>query len=283
MMTLKNSAENPDKKNVQSTKLLSLVSNKLHLNETLQKVLPLELQEQPELYRLVIEYCELTYKSQLTEIDLERVNEIYELAEYDEVLDRWISKIDDSVDPIVFAIRQQERISLLDFITEMRCIDSQYMTLEKFKSLAEKLELNNYFINKYVHFQDRDYTCQLVCQTSNCSITVISWKTNQRTQAHFNASDLSVIYVYQGTLTYTIFDKVNEPYIHHKGREGKQLKYLKREENQFKENTWLSINSGETYQLSNLASEDLITLHFRYYTYPTYQEDEKLAVVTPSI
>jgi predicted metal-dependent enzyme (double-stranded beta helix superfamily) len=281
VMTLKNRSENIDKLAIQQTKRLSLVSHKPHLNETVQAVLPLDIKEQPELFRLVYEYCELAYKPELTRLDTERIGEIYELAEYDEVLEDWINKVDSSVDPIFIAMRQQERISLQDFFSEIEAIRSQDMTVEKFKILAEKLHLNDCLVKKHVHFQDRDYCRQLICHTSHCSIFIISWKPNQRTQAHSHANDLGVIRVYEGTLTHSIYDAVKERYVH-EGREGQQLKYSKKEEYQAEKNTWVCIDNGKIHQLGNSSSENLVTIHFRYFKQPIQREDEESAIVLPS-
>jgi predicted metal-dependent enzyme (double-stranded beta helix superfamily) len=258
----------------QPSKVLSLVSTPVNLSQSVQKVLPRDLIEQPELYRLVHEYCELAYKPALTQLDIERVSEIYGLAEYDGDLNFWIDKIDNSIDPLFVAIRQKERISLQDFIAEMNSVNSRELTIDKFKGLTQKLHFTDCFLSKYICFQKKEYSRQLICQTSNCAIFTICWKPNQLSQAHLHTNDLTVIRVYDGTLTYTDFDEVNEIYFH-EGLEGKQLKYVKKEECKIEKGSWLSIENGKVHQLGNKSSTDLVTIHFRYFKRPILREDRE--------
>jgi predicted metal-dependent enzyme (double-stranded beta helix superfamily) len=274
MMTLQNSSGNPSKR-LQGSRLLSFNSNKPLLNETQKAIFPLDLKEQRELFRLVNEYCDLAYKSELTSFDLKRMYEIYSLAEYDEILNYWLSQIDQGVDPLFIAIRQKERISLEDFISALGVINSRNMTIEKFKCLVEKLFFNDALLDKYIHFKDSDYCRQLIFQTAHCAIYVISWKPRQLTQPHLHTSSLSLIKVYRGILTHSIFDDIKAPYVHLKGLEGKQLKYEKREEFQYEEDTWININAGDIHQLANMSSENLVTLHFRYFKQPSCAEEDE--------
>lgn len=253
---------------------LSLVSLIPNLSQSVQETLPQELKEQPELFNLVSEYCELAYKSVLLDFDIERISEIYELALYDEDLNSWLKRIDASIDPLFINLRQQDKISLQDFISEMKSTSSEDMTVEKLQILAEKLHFTDCFLKSYIYFQGKEYSRQLICQTPYCSIFVICWKPNQFSQPHLHANDFTVIQVYRGTLTYTVFDEINEVYIH-EGREGRQLKYLKKEEHQFKQNSWLSIENGQVHQLANTSSSNLVTIHFRYFKKPLLREDKE--------
>jgi phosphoglycolate phosphatase-like HAD superfamily hydrolase len=51
----------------------------------------------PGLRQLVREYYNLVTQEELSEADAERISEIFELAQYDEMLDEWIKKIDEAV------------------------------------------------------------------------------------------------------------------------------------------------------------------------------------------
>jgi hypothetical protein len=140
-MNFRNPASNLSKGAARHTSGLSLVSPSPSLSQNTLEGLPPDLREQPELYRLVSEYSELAYKPVLTDLDITRISEIYELAEYDEYLDSWIKKIDDGVDPLFIKIRQQERISLQDFISEAGFLNAQGIKIERLYALAEKLQL----------------------------------------------------------------------------------------------------------------------------------------------
>ena len=252
-------------------RIVSLIPS---INERKCDSVPLEFREEPELYKLVSNYAELAYKPVLSEIDLDRISEIYGLAEFDECLDDWIKKIDDGVDPFFLKIRQHESISLLDFIAEVRSFHAREMTVDRFQFLAKRLKFTDNFLSSYTHFRYKEYSRQLICQTPHCAVFLICWKPGQYSQPHLHANDLTVIKVYRGVLTYSLFDEVHDPYLH-QGLEGKQLRYSERGVREVPQGEWLSIENGKIHQLRNRTSSNLITIHYRYFMKPVLREDNE--------
>ncbi len=255
---------------------LKLVQDKSRLDEMSQAIPP-DLIQKPGLLKLVTEYCRLTTKPKLNGADAERMEKIYELAEYDDELDNWIARIDENIEPFVLAlIQQQEReiLSLEDFINEIKNIPYQEMTLQKFKELAQKVYLSDHLVNKHIHFQDCDYCRQVICQTSFGVIFVISWKPRQSSSIHFHETDFSVIHVYKGTLTHELYETEKE-IIFHQGKKGLRDKYISRGKQQVEENEWVYIGTKQIHRLINNSTENLVTLHFRLFGQPIDNGDDR--------
>jgi predicted metal-dependent enzyme (double-stranded beta helix superfamily) len=254
---------------------LKLVQDKSKLDDMSQAIPP-DLIQKPGLLKLVTEYCRFATKPKLNGADAERMAKIYELAEYDDELDNWIARIDKNIEPFVLALIQQEKevLSLEDFIHEIKNISSQEMTLQKFKELAQKVYLSDHLVRQHIHFQDYDYCRQVICQTSFGVVFVVSWKPKQSSSIHFHETDLSVIHVYNGTLTHELYGMEKE-IISHQGKEGWRPKYILREKQQVEENKWVYIDTNQIHRLINNSTENLVTLHFRLFGQPTDNEDDR--------
>lgn len=254
---------------------LKLVQDKSRLDEMSQAIPP-DLVQKPGLLKLVTEYCRLATKPKLNSADAERMEKIYELAEYDDELDNWIARIDENIEPFVLALIQQEKeiLSLEDFINEIKNIPYQEMTLQKFKELAQKVYLSDHLVNKHIHFQDCDYYRQVICQTSFGVIFVISWKPRQSSSIHFHETDFSVIHVYKGTLTHELYG-IEKEIISHQGKEGWRPKYILREKQQVGENKWVCVDTNQIHRLINNSTENLVTLHFRLFGQPIDNGDDR--------
>jgi hypothetical protein len=256
-------------------KNLNLVQDESSLDESLKTLVPDLAQEPRGLRKLVIEYCQLAMKPELSDADNKRMAEIYKLAEYDEKLDYWIAKIDESVEPILLALLQQqksERLFLEDFIHEIKNMPSEEITLKEFKKLAQKVCLPNYVIDSHIHFQDGEYCRQAICQTSFGAIFVVSWKPGQCSSIHSHESDFSVIRVYKGTLTHELYEKEKEV-VFHEGRKGWRDHYILREEQLAGENEWVCVGTKQAHRLVNKSTQNLVTLHFRLFGQPIGNED----------
>lgn len=232
-----------------SKKLLFLPVKSNNLAEALQQF--------PGLRKLVREYYALVNQKELSEADAERMSEIFELAIYDELLDECIDFIDESIEIIK---QLDDHLSLEEFIDRVGSIPVQEMTLEKFKELAQRLKLNERFLNKHIGFQDNDYHRKLIFSGSFGCVYAIGWKPGQKTEIHCHTDSFSVIHVHQGILTHRLLDEVN----HLHGQKG----YRPRQEIQVKENQWICIDLSQNHQLTNESMENLVTLHFRYFKNP---------------
>jgi predicted metal-dependent enzyme (double-stranded beta helix superfamily) len=210
----------------------------------------------PGLHKLVQEYYNLATSKELSETDAERLSEIFELAQYDELLDEWIGKVDEAIE-IVEPLKPKQ-LSIEEFISEMERIPSQEMTLERFKELAEQLYLSERFLNKHIHFKDDSYHRQLIFQTSFGCVYVIAWKPGQSTTIHLHCNDLSVIRVCQGILTHRFFKEA-------KFTPGG---YRRLHKKQFEENQWVCVDSSQIHQFANEFNKNLVTLHFRFFSQP---------------
>jgi predicted metal-dependent enzyme (double-stranded beta helix superfamily) len=210
----------------------------------------------PGFRKLIQEYYDLATSKELSEADAERLSEIFELAQYDELLDEWIAKIDEAIE-IVEQLKPKQ-LSIEEFISEVERIPSQEMTLEKFKELAERLHLSDKFLNKHIHFKDNTYHRQLIFQTSFGCVYVIAWKPGQSTTIHLHCNDLSVIRVCQGILTHRFFEEA-------KFTPGG---YRRLHKKQFEENQWVCVDSSQIHQFANESNKNLVTLHFRFFSQP---------------
>ena len=244
-----------------SSKLLLMpIKESSNLAEALRKL--------PGLRKLVQEYYWLINLEKLSDADAERMSAIFELAEYDKRLNECIDKIDESI--MIVEQLETNNFSIEDFIERVECIPSQEMTLEKFKELAQQLHLSDDFLTKFIGFKDNHYHRKLILQTSFGCIYAIGWKPGQNTTIHPHCDDISVIRVYQGTLTYRLYKEVNHLYGEKVYRpipiDGNRI------ESQVKENDWVCVDFSQIHQLANESNQNLVTLHFRYFKNPI--EDE---------
>lgn len=252
---------------------LRLIQDKSILDHKSLETLAPDLVQNPGLLKLVREYCKLATKSRLSCADIERMAQISELAEYDEQLDHWVTNIDEHVEPMIVALLQ-ERLSLEDFIYEVKNTPSQKMTFKRFKELAQKVDLSDRFVNNHIHFQNREYSRQTVCHTSFGDIFIISWKPEQASSTHYHENDFSVIYVYKGTLTHELYEKEKEV-VFHEGREGWRDKYILKDKQQAEENDWVCVSPKQSHRLVNKSEKNLVTVHFRLFGQSIWNEDDR--------
>jgi cysteine dioxygenase len=234
--------------NNESNQPLSLlVKEPSNLKEALEKL--------PGLRKLAKEYYDLINQKELSETDADRISKIFELAEYDELLDKCIDKIDESIE-IVRQIKAK-KLSIEEFIEQVEEISPEEMTLEKFKGFCEQLYLKDSFIKKHIDFKDSEYCRKSILQTSFSSIYLTGWKPGQETGIHHHENSFNVVRVYQGTLTHRLYKEINHLY----GKKGYRLI----QENEVKENEWIYVDLAQTHQLANESNKNLVTLHFRYF------------------
>ena len=239
-----------------SEKIL-FISSKEHnnLTEALKKF--------PEFRKLAQEYYKLINQETLSETDTHRISKIYELAEYDELLDECIDKIEESIS--IIEQLTTKRLSIEEFIEQVESISPQEMTPEKFKKLVKSLNFSPDFLHRYIDFKNHEYNRKLILHTSFGCIYVIAWKPGQKTGIHDHSNSFSVINVYKGTLSHILYTEVNHLY--------NQKGYRQIKERQFTDNQWLHVDISQIHQLANESNENLITLHFRYFKNPV---DDKL-------
>jgi predicted metal-dependent enzyme (double-stranded beta helix superfamily) len=211
------------------------------------------LKESPGLRKLVRDYYLLTQEDYLSPAKAKRMSEIFNLAVYDRSLDECIDNIQESIE----LIKQLEskNIFIEEFITQVETTPTREMTIEKFREIAQNLELGYLFLSNHIDFKSKSYHRKVILSTHSSCVFLICWQPGQETTAHKHLNSLGLINVYQGTLTYRLSKEDNTC--------GKGYKLL--EEKQFKENEWICVDSSQNHQLINQSMENLITLHFRYF------------------
>lgn len=259
-MNIKSASRSSDSRDQQApTQHLKLIPE---LNDL--QGLPPELRNNPELAKLVREYCELAMKPKLSEEDMDRISTLYKLAEIDEALDHWIAEIDSRVDLTLLILRDRDKLTLEDFIREIKEIPPNEMTIERFASLAEKVELRDDLIRQHSRFQEHEYSRQTICQTSFGAIFVISWRPGQHGCTHRHGSDLSVIYPYQGEITQELYRQ--EPEWHDvNGEKVYRIKYVFETKRSYAKNNVVYVDNYQSHRLINASLSDTITVHFRYF------------------
>lgn len=164
-----------------------------------------ELANNPCLKRVVLEYHKLANKPNLAdEYDLNRLVEIYEMAQNEELLEIWIDKVDSGNDLDVLALLQSEKtLSLEEFLIEVENLPHQ-VTAEEFRELAERLYRSNSLdsmIEKRISFAHNErLRYQPIWNNNLVHIFVKSWLPGQEAPRHEHGDNLNVIYVYQGEM-----------------------------------------------------------------------------------
>lgn len=221
----------------------------------------------PGLYKLVSKYIQLSTQSKLSDTDIKRLIEISALAEYDDDLSDWLSRIDDNIDLILMVQKSQKSPSgVEDFILKAKGISPLEMTLEKFVGLAQEIDFTDDFLAEHIKFGDLDRSLTMICSTAFGSIYSIAWKPGQKCHAHFHDNSLGAICVLEGELTHYL---CQIPSHDNSGA------YRHLTTDKIQVGGWIGVDLNQMHELANESRDNVITLHFRFFKYPN--EREKLA------
>lgn len=123
--------------------------------------------------------------------------------------------------------------------------------LDSLVRIVGNLELTLADVNDFLHFEDRQYSRNLIHRSDHYELLCLCWKSGQRSPIHDHQGTSCVVRVLKGILTNTDFERVPAGYVKAAGSwdmacgsvEGRQ--------------------DDEIHQVSNLqpAGYDLITLH----------------------
>ena len=144
--------------------------------------------------------------------------------------------------------------TLDDFVSEMARIPCAELTLGILHQLVGDLDLRDDLIREHIHFNDREYTRNLVCRTPRFDMLVLCWRSGHVTTIHDHAGSLNVTRVVQGTLTSRLFVPGERP------KPDRCLVRLATEEHLGPGDVSL-VDRAEIHQLANTSSGDLVTLH----------------------
>ena len=211
------------------------------------------IKENPGLRKLVREYSALMQQSELTDSDADRILEIIALAEYDNLLNQCISKVDESLE--ILDEVKPSKLSIIDFISKVKAIPKRNMTEELFFKLVQQIDIKLSCLSNHIEFKEK-HNRQVILSTPELCISLICWKAGQETSIHRHEYNFGNVLVCQGILTST---ECEETYTF--GRKSfKTISYK-----HYHQGQWLSIGHNTLHQLGNYADNNLMTLHFKYF------------------
>lgn len=220
----------------------------------------------PDVHQLLSEYSALINQSEISEHDADRISEILELAEHDKLLDECIDKIDQASQ--VQSEIQCKKLSIEEFLIELiklsnRQVSKNYF-MESFAELVRKININPELINNFVSFKSSKYNTFNIISNSRFALYVNSWKPGQKTRIHQNFRYSTETLVYQGNATKTVFKRISK-----NGNSLDKPIFSK----VYGEGEWISTNQNEIHQLANFTSENLVTIHFKYFNVSPYDRE----------
>jgi predicted metal-dependent enzyme (double-stranded beta helix superfamily) len=209
------------------------------------------------------EYTNLATKPEITDLETERLYQIYEASESRPELDEWIARIDEATEKFTIGedLSKSDKkyislITLEEYLYRLRQIEPEEMTLEQFRELVLRLDLSADLINSHIQFAKTQHFRELIHSSRYTSICVISWKPGDHVPPHEHDDSLSVIRVCKGQLAHRKWHRVDK---------GGYMGHTKGLLDLVPEDEYISIDNLEKHELSNQSQEKLITLHFRYY------------------
>lgn len=224
------------------------------------------IKENSGLRKLVREYSALMQQSELSDSDADRVSEIIVLAEYDNLLNQCISKVDESLE--ILDEVKPSKLSIIDFISKVKAIPKKDMTEELFFKLVQQIDIRLSSLRNYIEFKEEKYNRQVILSTPELCIYLMCWKPGQETSIHRHEYSFGNVLVCKGTLTSI---ECEETYTFGK----KSFKTVSRKH--YYQDRWLRVSHNRLHQLSNCANNNLITLHFKYYvTNPLERNSETI-------
>lgn len=148
--------------------------------------------------------------------------------------------------------------SLEKFLCEMMETPPYKLTLENFKALVARLQLEDSFLQKHVLFRpDKKYGWKPVLLTPSVEILTCCWMPGQESGIHDRGNSLNVTRVIQGVCTAQIYEVL-----------GQELLLSKEEEIHANQLTGVE-RQPQFHQLINKSTiEPLVTLHFYCPTRP---------------
>ena len=215
-------------------------------------------EDYPHLHKLLSEYYSLMKQSNISEQGAERISEILELAEYDKLLDECIDKIDQSL--TIQSEVQSDSLSIEEFLIELKKLPNQESLnndfMENFSELVQKVQINSELINNFIEFKDPKCNRQAILNYGRFCLYIICYQKGQQTSIHQNFTYSTMSMVYRGKATKTSYKRVFM-----NGVMTNQLLH----EKIYKQGEWFSTDKDELHQLANVGSENLVTLHFKYF------------------
>ena len=216
-------------------------------------------QEDSELDRVVAEYFKLSIKENTSVEEDKRLNELLELAIVDEELDEKIHQVDVliyNLQKLDFFPLEREKASydiehFLKEILERKQNGNHQLEPEEFDNIARKLTFTPEIVQRYVHFKKDGSYRKVVFSSDDVCVYIISWLPGQKTLLHTHEFSFCSTYIYQGTITI-------EEFISKDDTEQKQIQ-------EYKKGEWFFSPSQRKHRLSNNSSENLVTIHYRYF------------------
>ncbi len=222
------------------------------------------LKQQPDMFKLLLEYKNIMSQNELSNSDLERISELLEKGSNNKLFGQSISNVDELLQGLYEL--DGNRISLEDFVFDVRTTPKKEMTEKLFLQLAQRVRISDKNLSSYIKFKDsvpHDSTPnrELILSSQECCVYCICWKPGQRTSFHQHPNTFGAVFVKEGVLTIT----------DHEIDSQKQIKTTKVDK--YSKGKWLSSSRHQLHRLSNVQQSNLITLHFKYYVNdPTKRE-----------
>jgi uncharacterized NAD(P)/FAD-binding protein YdhS/predicted metal-dependent enzyme (double-stranded beta helix superfamily) len=147
----------------------------------------------------------------------------------------------------------QTRLSLDDFILEIRKVPTRQLELIQLQDWVARLDLGELAIAENIYFSPENYQRQILFRDSNCEIILVCWQPEQFSPIHDHGDSLNVTRVYQGILTSRTFTR-NDSATGEPSPVFLQEKYLQPEE-------LVGVDRAQIHQLANTSEQNLITLN----------------------
>jgi len=157
-------------------------------------------------------------------------------------------------------------IILKHLINQLSCSPPNEIQYHKFCELVQKVQLSREFLDRYITFEDKDYTRKLILQTWSLTVYVIGWRPGQEVLMHHHGNALDAIQVIEGEMTHWSLseEECEKAKIPFEGCPAAK-RYDGPADGTYSAGKFVFINRRYAHQIANLSKhQHLVTLHFRF-------------------
>lgn len=138
--------------------------------------------------------------------------------------------------------------------------------LKKFRELTEEVKLSQNFLNRYIHYDQKNFSRKLLFQTKYLCVYVIGWEPGQISFLHHHGNSLDAIWIIEGKMDHWLLSskecqKMKCP---HESHLIYGQKYTEKPAEVVSAENWIHIDRHEGHQIENSSNKRLASFHVRF-------------------
>lgn len=145
---------------------------------------------------------------------------------------------------------------------------SAHLTKEKFSDLVSQVNLSPAFLERYTCFHTNHFRRKLILQNRHLCVYVIGWEPGHESEIHHHGNSLDAIRVLQGKMNHRLIAPEQWEAKDTAVVEGFLSQEDQGDEVTLEEGQQVVIGQRYYHQIKNASGERLVTLHFRFGTFP---------------